>query len=424
MARSGRQAAHAAAARAATGVVDPGSLVYIGRQPILDIAGRLVGYELLQRTAPGEAWAEDDEILTMTVTAKALVEFGLDRLVGTAAAYVNTPAGFLIDDMYRVFPPEQTVLEVLERVTVDDDLVAALKRARSAGYRLALDDYQGDPAFEPLLDHVDIVKVDIAGLSADARRRVFRYLQGRAPHARVVAEKVEDTTDVALTQSLGAHLFQGFFFAKPTVLTTAKTPSHATILFQLTQALEDPDMDMRHVSSLVAHEPRLSYQLLRLVNSASIGLTREVDSVERASTLLGADHLRRLVLLLIVALRSNGPDELVTMAVLRAKLCESLAKHYGAEPAPAFTTGMLSMIDVAFQRPMEELLAELPLRPEIRDALVHRTGALGALLTDVVAYERAEPLSRDDLVVAFVDAYFEAAELANELTRSVAGARG
>jgi len=417
--RAGRGATSSPAPAAA-----PGTLTYLARQPIFDRRGRVVAYELLQRTAPGEGLTQDDDQMTLGVAAKALLEFGLDRLVGPAMAYVNTPIGFLEGGIYRLLPPERTVLEILERATVDKALLTAMARARTEGYKLALDDYQGDPAFEPVLSRVDVVKVDIAGLSPARQRAVFAHVREKAPKATVLAEKVEDADEYALVKSLGAKLFQGFFFAKPTTLTTRRTPSHAPVLLQLAGALDGADLDLQRVARLVAHEPRVSYQLLRLVNSAATGLSREIDSIERATAMLGADQIRRLVLLLVLATDAKGPDEIVNLAVLRAKMAESLAPAYGAEPAAGFTAGMLSMVDVAFQTPMADLVAELPISDAIRSALLDRTGPLGALLADVVAYERGEPTSRPELARSFITAYADAAATANDLRRVLSGAAG
>ena len=140
--------------------------------------------------------------------------------------------------------------------------------------------------------------------------------------------------------------------------------------------------------------------------------------------MLGADQLRRLVLLLMMATASQGPDEVVNLAIVRAKMAETLAPVYGVNPATAFTTGMLSMSDVAFQSPMETLVEQLPLSEVIRDALVHRTGDLGRLLNDVIAYERGtielEPSQRH----TFVAAYTAALAAPNQPRNAVGTARG
>lgn len=393
---------------------------YLARQPIFDKKMRVIGYELLQRSAPGESRDLDDEQMTLAVTAKALIGFGFDRLVGNALAFVNTPAGYLDADIYRVLPADRTVLEVLERVEVTPSVVKNLLRARDDGYQLALDDFQGGTAQEQLLGLVDIVKVDLMGLNPARLRAVFAMLKKKAPQARLLAEKVETAAELTLVKSLGAELFQGFFFATPTVLTASKVPADAMVLLELAGSLDGDDLDLQRVARVLSHEPRMTFRLLQLVNSASVGLAQRIDSVERATAMLGADQLRRLVLLLMMTTAGQGPDEVVNLAVVRAKMAETLAPIYNVNPATAFTTGMLSMSDVAFSSPMETLVEQLPLSDAIREALVHRTGDLGRLLDDVVAYERGtialEPAQRR----MFVTAYASALAAANELRQAIA----
>ena len=250
---------------------------YLARQPIFDKKMRVIGYELLQRTAPGERRDMDDEQMTMAVTAKALIGFGLDRLVGPALAFVNTPAGYLDGDVYRALPPDRTVLEVLERVEATPAVMKNMDKARGEGYQLALDDYQGGPEQEKLLGLVDIVKIDLMGLDAARLRAAFALAKRKAPQAKLLAEKVETARELALVKSLGAELFQGFFFATPTVLTTNKVPADAMVLLELAGALDGADLDLQRVARLVSYEPRMSFRLLQLVNSASIGLTHNIN---------------------------------------------------------------------------------------------------------------------------------------------------
>ncbi len=412
-------------ARAVTTASPGGSsdVHYLARQPIFDRKMRVIGYELLQRTAPGESRDMDDEQMTMAVTAKALIGFGLDRLVGPALAFVNTPAGYLDGDVYRALPPDRTVLEVLERVEVTPSVIRNMEKAHTEGYQLALDDYQGGPEQEKLLGLVDIVKIDLIGLSPARLRTAFALARKKAPQARLLAEKVESAKELALVKSLGAELFQGFFFATPTILTATKVPADAMVLLELAGALDGADLDLQRVARLVSHEPRMSFRLLQLVNSASVGLARAIDSVERATAMLGADQLRRLVLLLMMATASQGPDEVVNLAIVRAKMAENLAPMYSVNPATAFTTGMLSMSDVAFQSPMETLVEQLPLSESIRDALVHRTGDLGRLLNDVIAYERGTIELEPNRRRTFVTAYAASLAAANDLRNAVGTAR-
>jgi EAL and modified HD-GYP domain-containing signal transduction protein len=134
----------------------------------------------------------------------------------------------------------------------------------------------------------------------------------------------------------------------------------------------------------------LSVKLLRYVNSASVGLPRAVDSISQAIGLVGTDRMRQWASLLVLVQTGNKPTELMRVALIRAHMCESLCPLVGVPSSQGFTVGLFSILDAYFDCEMRHLLADLPLAPEILDALLKREGVLGAILEGILAYERGE----------------------------------
>lgn len=367
------------------------SMAYVARQPIFDRQGQVVAYELLQRNAPGKACSGDDDDMTRAVTAKALVDFGFDELVGKHDAFVNVPSAFLASDTYRALPSANTVLEVLERVVVTSDLIVDVRRARAAGYRVALDDYIGESRFDRLLPEVDVVKVDLVDVPKASLGSMARHIRARAPHALLLGEKVETRDQHAALMALGFDLFQGYFFAQPIILNRRQIPVAPLTLLRLVAALSEADLDVAGVAAIVVNDPGLSYRLLRVANSASVGLGHRVESVERAATLMGAEHIRRAAFL-AAATETDVPDAVSSLALTRAAMCEQIARQDGRNGPAAFTVGLFSLLDVVLQVPMTRAVEQLPLTDDVRAAIVGQTGHLGALLTEVIAYERGQPL--------------------------------
>jgi EAL and modified HD-GYP domain-containing signal transduction protein len=128
--------------------------------------------------------------------------------------------------------------------------------------------------------------------------------------------------------------------------------------------------------------------MLKLVNSVHMGLREKINSLRHAIMLLGLGKLRRWVQLAIFASADsrgiNNP--LLEMAAVRGRLLEYLVmEHYhlprGSEQAEsAFMLGILSLVDVLFETPVEGIVRELRLNDEIAAALLYREGELGALL--------------------------------------------
>lgn len=384
----------------------PAGFAYLGRQPVLDRHGHVVAYELLQRLDPLEQVGDDDQT-TLALTSKVLLEFGFDRLVGGGRAYVKAPLGFLQGEVYHFLPANRTVLEVGNEDEAAD-LLPGVRAARQAGYAVALDHYRGQPEYEVLLPEVDVVKIDTTGLTAQRVRAIVTQLRWYAGRT-IVAEKVETREQHQFLRGLPIDLFQGYYFARPALLSTERIPVHTLVLLELAGALQATDLDLQKVARLVAAEPRVSYRLLRLVNSASLGLSQRIDSIERAVTMLGAEQVRRFVLLLTLATSESDTSEIVSLAAIRARMGELLAPHYGVDPAAAFTVGLLSLLDAALGTSIRVLVEHMPLTETVRAALVDRQGPLGVLLAHVITYERgtvhpASPASADDFVNSYVNA--------------------
>ena len=134
----------------------------------------------------------------------------------------------------------------------------------------------------------------------------------------------------------------------------------------------------------------LSVKLLRYVNSASVGLPRTVDSISQAIVLVGTDRMRQWASLLVLSQTGDKPSELMRVALIRARMCESLCTLLGESSSQGFTVGLFSILDAYFDCEMKDLLEDLPLASEILDALLRKEGVLGEILEGIYAYERAE----------------------------------
>lgn len=192
--------------------------IYLARQPILDRWRRVIAYELLFRDSyPGEARVHDDAIATARVITQAFRRLGLRSVVGGHAAFVNVDAEMLHGRWIEQLPREQVVLELLETIPIDRAIVERCAELKQLGYRLALDDvYAIDAAREPLLDLVDVVKIDILQLDPSALAALVARLR---PHpVKLLAEKVDTPQRARDCLALGFDLVQGYFFGRPAVL--------------------------------------------------------------------------------------------------------------------------------------------------------------------------------------------------------------
>lgn len=363
-----------------------GGRVLVARQPIVDAGLRLHGYELLFRGARGET--ADPERWTASLIVDGLAELGLRDLVGDALAYINFSRRFLLEVDPLPFEPGRVVLELTEDSHhTDETLLARLRDLRRRGYRIALDDFAYDPALEPLIALADVVKLDVRADGIERTAEVVERLS--AFDVELLAEKVENQAEFDACRRLGFATFQGYFFARPREFSGTSVPAEALSGLGTVAALNDPALTFDELERIVSTDVGLSYKLLRYVNSGFFSLSRRVATVHDALVYLGEDNVRQWATVMTLAGSTSRPPALISLALLRARLCQRAAAARGgvAEHA-AFTAGLFSVLDALLDLPMDRALERLPLSAEINSALLGHDGALGHLLGEVVGIEQ------------------------------------
>ena len=362
----------------------------IARQPIVDRQVHVRGYELLFRSqSEAGARAFDGDVATATVAINTLLDLGLESVAAGQPAFINMTRAFLTRELYTALPAERVVLEVLEDIEADAEVLAAVRRARDLGYRIALDDYVHAEASLPLVELADIIKVD-AGLLDDVALREHAKLLAR-PGLALLAEKIETRERFEFARDAGYDLFQGWFYARPDLLRRRSLRNERGSLLRLLARIEDPDMDFDEVGGLVEQNVSLSYKLVRYVNSVLFNLPSPVQSVRHACTLLGLDRVRTCVTLLLLSEIDDKPQELMVNALSRAQMCQLLAKGGGvAQEHRHFTVGLFSLLDAFLDRPEDEILGELPLADGVRTAILSGDGNAGEALRAAIACERGD----------------------------------
>lgn len=357
--------------------------ILIGRQPILDRAQELVGYELLFRSADLPAETPDCPLgATAGVVCAAFSELGLGDALGRCRAFINADARFVMDDVLELLPAAGVVLELDFAEAPDAALLERCRQLRERGYSLALARYRGrDARSEALLPLVDIVKVDVPAVGARLAAVV-----GELQHlpVRILAEKIETRELMESCRDLGCHLFQGFFFARPKVVSGRHLSASQLSIIRLLN-LVARDADSEDLEEHFKREPGLTVNLLRLVNAVGFGLTHKVDSLRHAIAILGRKQLLRWLQLLLMAApgRERTPERnpLLQIAAQRGRLMELLAGR--RDPAlvdEAFLAGIMSLMPAALGLPMDEILEQIPVADGVRQALTAHAGEPGRLL--------------------------------------------
>jgi len=395
--------------------------IFIGRQPILDAAGQIYGYELLHRRAgEGCAVIDDGDRISTDMLLNAVLEVGIHQIAGAHRSFINVTHKLLMNQGIDALPSERIVLEVLENVPADAPLLARLEQLRCQKFEIALDDYVCLPDRDALIAHADIIKLDVLALDWNTLARQAQTLQRRG--VRLLAEKVESRAIYERLLALGFELFQGYYFARPETHKFQKLLPNKLILLELLSAVNEPDITPDRLAEIIRADVSLSVTVLRWANSSVYGLRTAVESIQRAITVLGMQTIRNWVALLGLARMGSTPSELLKLVLVRARTCELLATAVELPNAASyFTVGLLSALDAMLKVNMSDALERLALAASQRAAIERQEGEFGEALKAVFALELGnEPALRFRSLApaAITECYFSAIAWAESLTSS------
>lgn len=378
---------------------------FIARQPIVDGGHQLIAYELLFRDSEDALAARvgSDADAGLKVIANTLMNMGTEWLLKGKLAFVNMEASMLMSEFITMLPPENVVIEVLESVRPTPELLTRMRELKAAGYRFALDDFDGisDPA-ENLLPLATYVKLDVlAHGDAELSRMATRI---RRYPVKLVAEKVETPEQFKHCKALGFDYFQGYYFAHPeNLVAKVINANHATVLLLLDKVRQGADV--KDLEPLFKKDVALTFKLLRYINSAGFGLSCEVQSIRHAVSILGMQPLYRwLTLLLATAGGSPTSPTLARTAITRGRICELLGKTElpRGDQDNLFIVGVFSLLPAFLEMPMEAVLERIVIADKIADALLDRSGLYGPFLALAEAVEEGDQARLEDLTLSLM----------------------
>ncbi|MCT8127454.1 EAL domain-containing protein [Alishewanella sp. BS5-314] len=398
---------------------------YIARQPIFNKDKETIGYELLFRDGEANAFPKiDADEATSKLIMQHHLLMGVEKVTSNKLAFINFSEETLLHHFPTSIKPESMVIEVLETVPPTPELLATLKYLKARGYQLALDDHDFDPKWDPFLPFISYLKVDVQQFNL---LQISRHLRRVADYPfTLLAERVETAEQFEKLKLMGFQLFQGYFFARPEMLKHKQLSSNKANLLALMAEASARTLDFERLADICQRDLGLSYKLLRFINHS--GQSQAITSVKHAMVYMGEAELKKFLALLVLAnLQDGAPDELLRQSLVRARFCDALANHVKLtkNPPSSFLTGLFSNVHLIVEQPQDELLAQLPLVPEVKLALLKREGQFGHFLKLTEALEQADWPLTDDLLQSLPEGaelapiYLEAVAWAESILRQV-----
>lgn len=365
--------------------------VYVARQPIFDRAMKLFGYELLYRKSDHNYYeGVDDDEATMNLVTTSFFVFSFDQLTNQTWGFINFSANFLTSDMMYLLPEKQVVIEILERVEVNEAVIQACRLLKARGYMLALDDFIIDERIQtylPLIELVDIIKIEYPAMNIPVTRTFIRRFRDQI---LFLAEKVETFEEYNLAKDMGFHLFQGFFFSRPELTSAKDIGSINATLIELLQTLQKKEVNFDDITSIIQRDVGLSFKLIKLSNFIQFGAKHHITSLRQALVHIGTTEIARWAnLMLMKGIQRADNAELIKNSILRGKVLSLMAMDFDkSREYDYFTLGIFSSIDVLLGQPMQQALVGLPLHGEVVNALLGQQNVLYERLQAVIALEQ------------------------------------
>jgi len=366
--------------------------VFVTRQPIFDKTQKVMGYELLFRKPFQSSYThEDHDDATLAVMSDGFFSIGLERMTGGKPAFINFTRKLLLEEVPQDIRKELMVVEILENIEPDAEILEACQKLKKEGYTLVLDDFVFHKKYLPLMDLADMIKVDfLQSTPLECEYLVKKYAR---PGLHFCAEKVESREQFESAKSMGYDYFQGFFFCKPEIITGKRISGYKLTYLQVLDEIQKPDLDFNRIEDILKRDVSLSYKLLRLINSSFYGLRNKVKSIKHALVLLGVREIRRWITVMAIhGMGDDKPEELLVNSITRAKFCELTAEltELRDRQQDLFLMGLFSRIDAFLDRPIEEILTQLPLYDDVKAALAGEENAFREVYDIMQSYELGE----------------------------------
>ena len=394
--------------------------VFFARQPILDVNNNTYGYELLYRNQPGvnQYTGDNGDISTADVINNAFFVDNITSVLDGKKAFVNFTGNLIERGVPKMISSDILVVELLESVVATPEIIKRCLELKKLGYILALDDYEYNDSTKSLFELADIVKLDFRSSREAIERTASKCIE---LNKTMLAEKVETQLEVEYAKRLGCSYMQGYFFAKPLLMThKANTPMAKTFLHIL-GLVYSPDPDYEEIAAVISTDVVLTIRLLRLINLMYGNSGNKISTIHQALVMLGFEKLKEWIYLVgLQRLQKDTPDELIRLALFRAKFCESVSKVVpGAyiHRKEMYLMGLMSIVaGTTDEKSINSVMKELPVTDEIKNGLIGADGLYGDVFRLVVDYEHADW----NKVEEFVKKYdVDAQQLANEYVKCI-----
>ena len=384
-------------------------VLFLGRQPIVDKDAQLIGYELLYRNEHGTSEMVNEQSATANVLTHTLSLSGIDSVVGKHLAFVNIDAKFLKHDMILSIPAERFVFELDVPKTDDTESLERLAELYELGYNFAFcinDVSDKTVAYaKQIVDYIKYIKLNTMQVDKEKLFKILLTLGSSQKH--LIATHVETKELYESFFDMGFEFFQGYFFAKPEMVSSTQASSDSTNIIALCNLLTT-DASTEEIVQGFSTVPTISMHLIQYLNSCAFNFKESVDSVGRMVILIGRKPLLQWLFLTLYASSDTGDENNAILLTIkqRTQLIVDLLKVVKPdvskeEVSKAYFVGLMSLIHVIVKQPLENFLESIQIDSIIKEALLDKRGLLGEIYEVSIAIEQFDLAKTEAFMIEY-----------------------
>lgn len=376
----------------------------LGREPIINSQGQLIGFNLCcaepspVASRDGDRFAPDAQTrAVLGQVASLLKDAGRDPVLGPHKGFIPVDARSLrdtdvLDQALQRLSPQATVLSLAADCKPQTQTVERLVQLRERGFGVAARADQSAQERAAWLDVATHLKVDIRRLDAQSEAVLLPTLHYGSQ--MLIAESVDTAEAARHCLDLGFQALQGTQVGRVEALAQVRIgidhDCARAVLARLSAGAGIHELD-----ALIRTDVALCWRLLRYVRTANFGMHVPVRSLWHAIEMVGRSRLERWMRLLLDSVEDLSPiaARLAHGAALRGKALELMGRDYfdDREQGNLFLTGAFATLPAVTLRPMAEAVQAIALPGPVVDALVEGSGPYGTLLNLVQALEQDRP---------------------------------
>lgn len=365
--------------------------IFIARQPIFDREKNVYAYELLFRSSlENKFTASNIDQATSQVIVNAFSVIGLGKLTGGKKAFIKFTPKLIEEEIATILPKEVVAVAIRGDVKPDDNMLKACTELRDRGYTIVLEKMSFGKTADSLIELASIIKVDFLEIKEQQQRQEIATW-AKAKSIKLIAEKIESEEEHNSALAMNYSFLQGNFFCKPYVISSKGFKGLSINSLRLLEETNKAEVDFNEIEKLIRMDVSLTYKLLKFINSAYFNFSAEISSIKQALVMLGKKEIRKWISLIILQeLKRDKPDELIVLALSRARFCEGIAPFMGMEnrKEDLFFMGLFSLIDAFLDQPMVSVLMDLPIKEDIKSALLGNGNELRKIYEIMSIYEK------------------------------------